>query len=58
MLGISEISKPGDPQFAYFDPGSGESYTEAIQMFEEFLKLEGPFDGVLAFSQGGRMARV
>jgi Serine hydrolase (FSH1) len=44
---------PGDDAyFNYFDPNSVESMSKALDNLQTFLKLEGPYDGVMAFSQG------
>jgi len=46
----------GDRAFAYFDPGSPQSYRTAVAQLDRFITAEGPFDGVMAFSQGAVLA--
>ncbi|TGO63083.1 hypothetical protein BCON_0015g00110 [Botryotinia convoluta] len=41
-----------DQYFAYFSPTSHESVESALANLSKFLDLEGPYDGVLAFSHG------
>jgi predicted esterase len=41
-----------DAYFNYFELDSVESMSRALDHLEKFLELEGPYDGVIAFSQG------
>ena len=41
---------------AYFDPAGPKSCRNALAQLATYLELEGPFDGVLAFSQGAVLA--
>lgn len=43
---------PGDTYFGYFDTTSAEDFRKAIDAFDAYILDEGPFDGVIAFSQG------
>lgn len=43
---------PGDTYFGYFDNTSSEGFRKAIDAFDAYILDEGPFDGVIAFSQG------
>ncbi|RAH75856.1 hypothetical protein BO86DRAFT_423607 [Aspergillus japonicus CBS 114.51] len=45
-----------DEGYAYFDPSRPSTYTAALEQLEAFLVTEGPFDGILAFSQGAQLA--
>jgi hypothetical protein len=53
--GISEIKdivSSDDQGFSYFDPESTSASLQAVEDLEHFIAREGPYDGVLAFSQG------
>lgn len=45
-----------DEYFAYFDSGLAESCRKAVDDLDKYITLEGPFDGILAFSQGASLA--
>ncbi|KAH8673374.1 serine hydrolase FSH [Xylariales sp. PMI_506] len=48
---------PADDQFfEYFEQGSPESYRNALNQLDEYIAAEGPFDGVIGFSQGAGLA--
>ena len=53
---IRSLFPADDDYFAYFDPGLAESCREAVDNLEKYIDLEGPFDGILAFSQGASLA--
>lgn len=55
---LSAISNSEDAHYAYFDPEHAPSYLTAFSMLDTFLAAEGPFDGVLAFSQGAGLATM
>jgi pimeloyl-ACP methyl ester carboxylesterase len=55
-LDLSGISSSEDSHYAYFDPNDAASYISAFAMLENFIELEGPFDGVIGFSQGAGLA--
>lgn len=55
-LGISTFVSPSDEFFTYFDPESVESYTLALSDLNFYIATEGPFDGIVAFSQGAGLA--
>lgn len=50
------ISGPDDEFLQYGDQTSPESYRKALEDLETFVEEEGPFDGVMAFSQGAGLA--
>ncbi|KAH8430735.1 uncharacterized protein LDX57_008399 [Aspergillus melleus] len=54
--GLATYFPTDDDCFAYFDPSRPESFAAALQHLAEFLEHEGPFDGILAFSQGAQVA--
>lgn len=45
-----------DQGFSYFDPESVSASLRAVQDLENFIAREGPYDGVLAFSEGMTLA--
>ncbi|PLB55085.1 hypothetical protein P170DRAFT_32214 [Aspergillus steynii IBT 23096] len=54
--GLATYFPTDDDCFAYFDPSRPESFATALHHLAEFLEHEGPFDGILAFSQGAQVA--
>ena len=47
----------GDDKFySYFDPESVESCRKALDDLDAYIAAEGPFDAILAFSQGAALA--
>lgn len=44
--------------FAYYDPSSIPSYIRAVEQLNDYVSIEGPFDGVMAFSQGAGLAAM
>ncbi|CZR69184.1 uncharacterized protein PAC_19084 [Phialocephala subalpina] len=55
---ISSLFNPDDSYYSYFDPNSVNSALEALRQLEEYIIAEGPFDGVLAFSQGAGLVAM
>lgn len=53
---MRSLSHDSLSHFAYFDPFSTSSYIEALDQLAVYVSAEGPFDGVLAFSQGAGLA--
>ena len=55
--GISTLaSSPTDEFFCYLDPKSPASCQKALSDLDSYIASEGPFDGVMAFSQGAGLA--
>ena len=52
------MSKTDGTFWAYFDPSSIASYIQALEQLDTYVAAEGPFDGVLAFSQGATLAAM
>jgi len=52
--GIKEFY-PG-PYYTYFEVPTKCQVQEALELLEEFIEDEGPFDGVIAFSNGAAVA--
>ncbi|PYI31502.1 major facilitator superfamily transporter [Aspergillus indologenus CBS 114.80] len=53
--GIELIATKDEPMYAYFDEKNPESGVAAYRHLEELLYHEGPYDGVIAFSQAGTL---
>ncbi|KAI1099780.1 serine hydrolase FSH [Jackrogersella minutella] len=54
--GVESLATSKDLCFAYYKPHCAESFNEAVENLERYLKTDGPFDGVIAFSQGVSLA--
>jgi len=50
--GVGNLSSSNDGYFQYFDDTSLSSYQQLIEDVESYVASEGPFDAVMAFSQG------
>ncbi|GAQ07398.1 hypothetical protein ALT_4719 [Aspergillus lentulus] len=53
--GVETIALDNEPVFAYFDDKDPQSGLAVYQHFEQHLRDEGPYDGVIAFSQAATM---
>ena len=54
---MESFISPEDSEFLkYADETSAESCRNAVSDLEQYLEEEGPFDGVMAFSQGASIA--
>jgi hypothetical protein len=54
--GVDSLAAANDDFFAYFHPLQPETLEVALQHLHGYLVEEGPFDGVVAFSQGSSLA--
>ncbi|KAL9049435.1 MAG: hypothetical protein Q9162_007221 [Coniocarpon cinnabarinum] len=54
--GIEEAFGEQECCYTYWDPSNAASIEAAVDYLEEFMNSDGPFDGVLAFSQGAALA--
>lgn len=52
FLGMEDLVSPGDEFLQYGVANNGESLAQALLDLEEYIEEEGPFDGLMAFSQG------
>ncbi|KAI0532015.1 DUF341 domain protein [Xylaria digitata] len=52
---LKDIYSPVDEFFEYVNIGDLESCVAALDYLESYLRAEGPFDAVLAFSQGAAL---
>ncbi|KAI0392952.1 serine hydrolase-domain-containing protein [Xylariaceae sp. FL0594] len=50
--GVEALSTPGHDYYAFFDPGDLSTLQIAADQLDCYIKSEGPFDAVLAFSAG------
>ena len=57
MPGISALF-PNDKYFAYYDPTNATSILQAVNDLSSYVSAEGPFDGVMGFSQGAALAAM
>ncbi|PYI14664.1 hypothetical protein BO99DRAFT_437151 [Aspergillus violaceofuscus CBS 115571] len=55
VAGIEVIATKDEPMYAYFDEKNPESGGAVYRHLEELLYHEGPYDGVIAFSQAGTL---
>ncbi|KAB8300443.1 hypothetical protein EYC80_000615 [Monilinia laxa] len=53
---LQSFATDDSPCFQYFDLSSPASYLQAVEQLDSFITTEGPFDGILAFSQGATIA--
>jgi hypothetical protein len=53
---VEALSTPNERYFKYYEEGSVDSYSKAVADMDRYIELEGPFDAVLAFSQGSSVA--
>jgi pimeloyl-ACP methyl ester carboxylesterase len=58
LQGVTALAGPGASYYAYYDPDEPETITQAVDDLAEYVQSEGPFDGVLAFSQGAALAAM
>lgn len=54
--GLEGISNPETPHFGYFQVDSPSGFLQALDQLENYIVAEGPFDGIIAFSQGASLA--
>ena len=57
MVGIATVF-PHDQYFAYYDPTEPSSILQAVDDLAAYMSAEGPFDGVMGFSQGAALAAM
>lgn len=58
MIGLAGFSDSKANFWAYFDNNDSASYLKALYQLNDYIEAEGPFDGVLAFSQGASLAAM
>lgn len=55
-VGIEGLVSPEDQFFAYYQPNSARSFSKAMADLRGYIATEGPFDGIIAFSQSSSLA--
>ena len=53
---MKSFAAADDEYFAYFEPGSAKGFGQAVDALGAYITSEGPFDGVIGFSQGALLA--
>ncbi|KAL7935482.1 DUF341 domain-containing protein [Trichoderma chlorosporum] len=56
--GIHEFMPEATEFFGYYDLNQPTTITQAVDQLEEYVRSEGPFDGVIGFSQGAGLAAM
>ncbi|KAL8639249.1 MAG: hypothetical protein Q9226_008890 [Calogaya cf. arnoldii] len=56
MVDIKPYYPAEDEYFQYYNPSSAPSVALALAQLKRYIQIEGPFDGVLGFSQGASLA--
>ena len=56
--GIEDVFGPQEECYACFDPDSVTSIQTALRDLKDYMTADGPFDGVMAFSQGAALAAL
>lgn len=54
--GMREVTSSTDEFFSFADINNLDSCLKALDLLDAYIKAEGPFDGVIAFSQGAIIA--
>ncbi|KAI9714016.1 MAG: hypothetical protein M1820_000746 [Bogoriella megaspora] len=50
------ISSPNEEHFGYYEPHNFKMFRQAQDDLRQYIETDGPFDGVMAFSQGCSVA--
>ncbi|PLB42609.1 uncharacterized protein BDW47DRAFT_97488 [Aspergillus candidus] len=53
--GVERIALKDEPVYAFFDPENPDTGRQAFAHLQNYLRDEGPYDGVIAFSQAATM---
>jgi hypothetical protein len=53
---FANVASPNDEFFAYADFNDLASCLTALNQLDAYIAAEGPFDGLIAFSQGATIA--
>ena len=54
--GVEDLTSQQDEFFAYYEPYSASSFRKAVDDLRDYISAEGPFDAIIAFSQGASVA--
>jgi hypothetical protein len=55
---LATLSDPDKQHYSYYDLDSPESFIAALDSLESYIEAEGPFGGVLAYSQGAGLVAM
>ncbi|KAI9154918.1 Hydrolase FUB4 [Paramyrothecium foliicola] len=55
---LAAFSNTSTQHYSYYDLNSQESFVEAMDSLEAYIEAEGPFDGVMAYSQGAGLVTM
>lgn len=55
---LATLTNPSNQHYAYYDITSPASFIAALDSLEAYVEAEGPFDGVIAYSQGAGLAAM
>ncbi|KAJ3579027.1 hypothetical protein NPX13_g1547 [Xylaria arbuscula] len=55
---LEHLSSASSHHYAYYDLTSEASFISALDNLESYIETEGPFDGVMAFSQGAGLVAM
>lgn len=58
MIELAALSDASGQHYAYYDTTSPESFITALDNLESYIEAEGPFDGVIAYSQGAGLVAM
>ena len=47
---------PQQEYYAYFDPRNAATISKAVKDLQEYVDADGPFDGIIGYSQGAALA--
>lgn len=56
MIEIESLVSPGEEYFDYFEEDSAASLLKALNDLDNYVEIQGPFDGVIGFSLGAMLA--
>ncbi|KAH8885980.1 hypothetical protein GQ53DRAFT_828354 [Thozetella sp. PMI_491] len=55
---LASLANPSGTHYAYYDITSPASFIAALDSLEAYIEAEGPFDGVMAYSQGAGLVTM
>ena len=58
VLGVEELCPSSEGYFAFYDPECPTSVMSALDDLDKYVAQEGPYDGVMGFSQGAALAAM
>lgn len=58
LIELAILSSPSNQHYAYYDITSPETFIAALDRLEAYIEEEGPFEGVMAYSQGAGLAAM